>query len=156
MGESDRLSENLPRFYRPPVKAHHRKSTHDLCAICRKAPCSLWPPSLSSTGMTVCCEIFKTFPKVRAATCTRRSLFDGRYAEYVEYLSHSGASEHRAQLAKLFRQAGFRGEFGQTPLPMERSMGQRWHSVRSASRRQSPRPSATYYGMKSYALLAKL
>lgn len=27
-----------------PVKAHHRKSTHDLCAICRKAPSSLWPP----------------------------------------------------------------------------------------------------------------
>lgn len=79
MGESDRLSENLPRFFRPPVKAHHRKSTHDLCAICRKAPCSLWPPCLSSTGMTVCCEIFKTSPKVRAATCTRRSLFNGRY-----------------------------------------------------------------------------
>lgn len=54
-----------------------------------------------------------------AAITFRRPIF----SDYVEYLSHSGASEHRAQLANLFRQAGFRGESGQSPLPMERSMG---------------------------------
>lgn len=106
--------------------------------------------------MTVCCEIFKTSLKVRAATCTRRSLFSGRYFGIIgicptQVLQNTGRN---------WRTCFARQDFVANPDKLHYLWSAAWDSAGTqfdlAAGDKVFVEAATCHGMKSYAHLAKL